>query len=184
MNLAPTSSFHTDAEAFLQGECVLVRFPMPTQPDDTAPTGSAGLPPTSNASSPQHFAFVRSALLRDDASYHVTAYPVISFSHQGGAMQGYNDLPENMKPFLIPLPPLSARHATPPLFGNPLTLIGGFALGRDSWLLVNPRSSIMPENRQVSLIPFLLYVNFQHRFVTVQAVESPGSPDSQTVASD
>jgi len=75
-------------------------------------------------------------------------------------MQGYNDLPENMKPFLIPLPPLSARHATPPLFGNPLTLIGGFALGRDSWLLVNPRSFIMPENRQVSLIPFFVVCKF------------------------
>ncbi|KIM83373.1 hypothetical protein PILCRDRAFT_441336 [Piloderma croceum F 1598] len=61
-------------------------------------------------------------------------------------MQGYNNLPENMKPFLIP--PLSARHLTPPLFGNALTLIGGFALGRDSWLLVHPRSFTMPENRQ------------------------------------
>ena len=70
MNLALPSSFYTDAEAFLQGECVLVRFTMTidiAQPNDTA-AGSVGLPPTSSASSPQHFAFVRSALLRDDAS--------------------------------------------------------------------------------------------------------------------
>jgi hypothetical protein len=135
MNLVSALSFHTDAEAFLQGECVLVWFPMPldsiTQPDKTTPTGSAGLPPTSNTYSPQHFAFIHSALLCDDASYHVTAYPVISFSHQGGAMQGYNNLPENVKPFIIPLLLLLACHATPPPFGNPLTLIGGFTLGRD-----------------------------------------------------
>jgi hypothetical protein len=154
--LALPSSFRDDAEAFLQGECVLLRFPMILDialalPDDTAPTGSGRLPPTSNASSPQHFAFIRSAVLRDNASYDIVAYPVISFSHQGGALEGYNNLPANVKPFLIPLPPLSTHHPTPVVFGNALTLIGGFALGRDSWLHVIPHRFTMPENRQVSL---------------------------------
>jgi hypothetical protein len=104
--LAPASSFRDDAEPFLQGECVLLRFPAASdipQPDDTAPTGSARLPLTTNASSPQH-AFIRSAVLRDDASYDVTAYPVISLSRQGGAIQGYNNLPANVKtlPYFTP----------------------------------------------------------------------------------
>jgi hypothetical protein len=142
---------------------------------------------TSNASSPQHHAFIRSAILRDDASYDVSAYPIVSFSHQGGAIRGYNNLPEHVKPFLIPLPPLSTRYPTPRLFGNALTFIGGFELGRDSWLLVNPRRFIMPEYRQVSLVVFLVLFfwlavcKFRH---TVQATEPPGPPDSQPVAPD
>lgn len=36
----------------------------------------------------------------------VSGYPTISFSRHGGAIQGYNNLPEDVKPFFIPLPPL------------------------------------------------------------------------------
>ena len=151
--LALASSFRDDAEPFLQGECVLLPMALDiAQPNDTVPAGSDRLSLTSNASSPQHFAFIRSAVLRDDASYDIVAYPIIFFSRQGGAVEGYNNLPANVKPFLIPLPPLSTRHPTPTVFGNALTLIGGFALGRDSWLHIIPRQFIMLENRKVSLI--------------------------------
>ena len=112
------------------------------------------------------------------------AYPVISFSCQRGAIQGYNFLAANLRPFLIPLPPLLAHHATSPLLGNPLTLTGGFTLDRDLWLFINLCTFTMPKNRQVSFIPFFAVCNFQHRFATVQVVQSPGLPDSQTVASD
>jgi hypothetical protein len=94
--------------------------------------------------------------LHDDGSYNVDTYPVVSFSHQGGALSGFNALPANMQALLIPLPPLSSRHPTPTNFGNVIGLIGGFATGRDSRLLVNPERFIVPDDRQVRLIWFFL----------------------------
>jgi hypothetical protein len=90
-------------------------------------------------------------MLRDDGSYNVNAYHVVSFTRQGGALAGYNVLPTLVQRLLIPLPPLLTHHPTPIAFGNIIDL-GGFSLQRDSWLLINLFKFLMPEGRAVSLI--------------------------------
>lgn len=147
MALTPLSSFFDGADSFLHGECALLRIPMHLNLSADTDAGSP-LPPTSGGNSSQHFAFVRSFLLLEDGSYEVFAYPVISFSNQGGAVAGYTALAPANQALLIPLPPLSSRY-TPLAFGNPIDL-GGFVFDRASWLFINPHRFIMPETRVVS----------------------------------
>jgi len=124
-------SFFDGADSFLHGECTLLRIPMHVNLSTDTDAGSP-LPPTSGRNSSQHFAFVRSFLLLEDGSYEVVAYPVISFSNQGGTVAGYTALTPASKARFIPLPPLSS-HYTPLAFGNPIDL-GGFAFNRASWI--------------------------------------------------
>jgi hypothetical protein len=113
--------------------------------------GSApALTQTSNASNPQHFAFIRSSVLENE-SYEVTAYPIVSFSGSGGAISGYSLMPPDDQARLIPLPPLWDHRPTP---GNRFEL-GDFSFSKNSWLLVDPHKVVMPDNRTVSLILFI-----------------------------
>jgi hypothetical protein len=155
--LSHAVSISNGALPLIVGECVLLRFPIAIEIgsslDASTVAGSGVLPPTSNAQSPQHFAFIGSLSAHRDG-YTVDAYPVVSFTSQGGAEAGYNNLDINIQRTLIPLPPLSQRVSTPQLFGNPLTL-GGWQTSRDSWLSVIPRTFVMPRSRPVSVVHFL-----------------------------
>jgi hypothetical protein len=144
-------SFLDDADPFLQGECVLVRIATPLHLTDANTFEGTALGSTSTGSNPEHFAFIRSAVLRDDASYELNVYPVVSFSRQGGALEGHAALPAAAQPYFIPVPPLSSDHPNlnPEAFGTPIDC-GGFSFSRDSWLLVVPYSFILPERRVVS----------------------------------
>jgi hypothetical protein len=143
------SSFLDGADAFLQGECALLRIPHLNLLSQAVTTQAGSpLPPTSGGNTPQHFAFVRSSVLLANGSYEVVVYPVVSFSNQGGALTGHARLPPALQAHLIPLPPLLPAY-TPVAFGNPLDL-GAFTLDRESWLLVDPHKFIMPEHRAVS----------------------------------
>jgi hypothetical protein len=136
---------------FLPGERVLLRIPNPIVaahiPNVDTLAGS-GLPPTSNARSPQYFTFIRTVLLKPDGSVDVEVYPELSFHQSGGALSGYSELPEDARPAPIPLPPLSSRHPTPEAFGAPLTL-GGWSNRQDAWLRVVPITFNVPETRPV-----------------------------------
>lgn len=149
MALTPLSSFINGADSFSHGECTLLRIPMRLNlSTDTDHDAGLPLPPTSGGNSSQHFVFIRSFVLLESGSYEVVAYPVISFSNQGGAVAGYTALAPAQQACLIPLPPLSSQY-TPPAFGNPINL-GGFAFSQPLWLLIIPHRFIMPENQVVS----------------------------------
>jgi hypothetical protein len=131
---------------------VLVRVPIPLDPElqpalVTSTVAGSGIPPTSNARSPQHFAFVRSATPLADG-VQLDVYAIVSFSSSGGAVNGYNNLTEERKATLIPL---SHSMPTPELFGEPLT-IGGWINSWDARLLVVPTTFIMPASRRVSVL--------------------------------
>ncbi|KAI0296731.1 hypothetical protein B0F90DRAFT_1744658 [Multifurca ochricompacta] len=151
-DLAPALSLDGGAN-FALGECVLVRIPGRIQVeghvDDEATAVGTGLPPTSNGTSPQHFASIRQIEILSDGSYVLEVYPVVSFTRSGGALPTYNRLTDAAKASLLPLPPLSFRHPTPDAFGARLNF-GTWRNSRDSFLLVNPRRFIMPTSRPVS----------------------------------
>jgi hypothetical protein len=93
--LTSKDTFHGGTQPFLQGECVLVRFADPIKIDqgldqDTSAGSASTLTPTATTSSPQHFAFIQSSVLLANGSYEVNAYPIVSFSRSGGAINGYN----------------------------------------------------------------------------------------------
>ncbi|KAM6499330.1 hypothetical protein JOM56_004838 [Amanita muscaria] len=148
-DLAPALSLDGGAN-FALGECVLVRIPGRIQVeehvDDEATAVGTGLPPTSNGTSPQHFAFIRQMEILSDGSYALEVYPVVSFTRSGGALATYNRLTDAAKASLLPLSPLSFCHPTPDAFGARLNF-GTWRNSRDSFLLVNPRRFIMPTSR-------------------------------------
>jgi hypothetical protein len=81
----------------------------------TSTVAGSGIPPTSNASSPQHFTFVCSAVpLANGVQFKV--YTTVSFSSSGGTVNRYNNLTEERKATLIPLTPLSHSVTAPELF--------------------------------------------------------------------
>ena len=153
--LEPALSIDDGAAPFLVGELLLLRIPVCSdipihQGLSTSTRAGSGVPPTSNAKSPQHFAFIRSATLHRDG-FELEVYAAVSFSNRGGAMNGYNDLNDRSKATLIPLPPLSRSVQTPEIFGEPLS-IRGWVNSRDAWLLVVPITFIMPTSRPVSVV--------------------------------
>ena len=75
-------------------------------------------------------------------------YPVVSFSREGGAVNGYNAAHETIKRSLIPPPPLCSTFATPPLFGPQLD-IGGWVNSKDAFLSVIPVKFVMPKSWKV-----------------------------------
>ena len=156
--LSPPVSVDNGALPLIVGECVLVRIPVSLnigQNLDASTVAGSGVPPTSNARSPQHFAFIRSLSGYGDG-YMAEVYPVVSFTLQGGAEAGYNNLDTNSQRTLIdliPLPPLSHCAPTPQLFGNPL-ILGNWQTLRDSWLSVILMRFIIPRSRPVSVVPF------------------------------
>ncbi len=113
-------------------------------------TDDGSSPLTSSARGPQHFAFVRSVNHHPEG-FELEVYPVVSFSREGGAMDGYNATDDIIKQTLIPLPPLSRHFPTPQLFGPPLG-IGGWEDSKETWLHVVPKTFIMPRSRSVSVI--------------------------------
>ena len=143
-----------DGANFALGECVLVRIPGRIQVeghvDDEATAVGTGLPPTSNETTLQHFAFIRQMEVLSDGSYALEVYPVVSFTRSGETLPTYNRLTDAAKASLLPLPPLSFSHPTPDAFGPRLNF-GTWRNSRDSFLLVNPRRFIMPTTRPVSL---------------------------------
>lgn len=87
----------------------------------------------------------------DDRSFALEVYPVLSFSSTGGAVATYNRMSDAAKAALLPLPPLSSRHATPDAFGEPLDF-GNWSNSRDLFLHVFPRKLTMLTRRAVSLL--------------------------------
>ena len=154
-HLGPPLSLEDGASNFAFGEFVLIRIPESIEVegyiDDEATAVGTDLPPTSNGSSPQHFAFIRHVDILSATSYVLDVYPVLSFG-SGGALPGYNGLTDVAKATLLPLPPLSLRHPMPDAFGAPLDL-GNWSNSRDSFLHVIPKQFAMPMSRPVSL-PF------------------------------
>ena len=80
--------------------------------------------------------FVRTATLHP-RGLTLEVYPIVSFSREGGAVDGYNAASESVKQGLVPLPPLSSTFPTPPLFG-PQLFIGGWVNSKDAFLSVYP----------------------------------------------
>jgi len=149
--LGPAVSIDAGASMFLAGELVLVRIPFPLDTElrptlDTSTAAGSGIPPTSNARSPQHFAFVRTATpLADGVELEV--FPMVSFSRTGGAINGYNDMTDEQKATLIPL---SRFMPTEPL------TVGGWINTRNAWLLVIPAKFIVTASRPVSVLIAIL----------------------------
>jgi len=151
--LGPSLSIEAGAAEFLPGEYVLVRIPTAGRVDghlNNESTAASELPPTSHGSSPQHFAFISEVKAISATSYELVVYPVLSFSRNGRALQGYNSMTDTAKATLLPLPPLTLRHPTPALFGPPIAL-GGWTNSRESWLYTVPHRFVMPASRPVSL---------------------------------
>ncbi|KAG6814247.1 hypothetical protein H0H92_015362 [Tricholoma furcatifolium] len=150
--LGPSRSVADGALPVTVTECVLLRIPMALQVQMQgsveASANGTSLPPTSNSSSPQHFAFIRSVQVQPlpNSPFLLEVYPVVSFTRTEGAVATYNTLAPNIRALLLPLPPLSANLPTPVLFGQPLDL-GGWSFSRPSFLLVNPQKFIMPSHR-------------------------------------
>jgi hypothetical protein len=88
-------------------------------------------------------------VLLDDASYEVTAYAVIVFSKQDGALAGCAALPTASQSYLIPVPPLTSHSPTPEAFGTPIQC-RDFSFKKDSWISVLPQKVIWPEKQSVS----------------------------------
>jgi hypothetical protein len=140
-----TLSFAAGAPNFVFGEFVLIRIPESIDyVDDEATAVGTDLPPTSNGSSPHHFAFIRHVERLSANSYVLEVYPVLC---SGGALPGYNGLTDVAKATLPPLPPLSFRHPTPDAFGAPLD----FGNWSNSFIHVIPKRFAMPTSRPVSL---------------------------------
>ncbi|KAF8677792.1 hypothetical protein AX14_004796 [Amanita brunnescens Koide BX004] len=159
-SLGPPRSLGSGAPSFIPGECILVRIPEEIQVgghvDNEATAVGTDLPPTSNGSSPQHFAFIRLADPLPGNACILEVYPVLPFSRTGGAVSTYNKLPDTAKATLLPLPPLSFRHPPPDAFGAPLDL-GDWSNSRDSFLHVIPRRFVMPSHRPFKrIIPPLI----------------------------
>ena len=125
-HLGPLRSLENGAPIFMIGECVLVGIPEVIQVeghvDNEATAVVTDLPPTSNGSSPQHFAFVRLVNALPGNACMLEVYPVLSFPRTGGTVSTYSKLTDTTKAVLLPLPPLSFRHPTPDFFGAPLDL--------------------------------------------------------------
>jgi hypothetical protein len=161
--LGPSLSLADGASGFSIGEYVFARLPGVVDIEGTLVSGS-GMPPTSNGSSPQHFAYIRTIIPQLDGSYELEVYPQLSFTRRGGALATYHQLKETEQANLIPLPPLSRHHPTPELFGEPL-VIGGWSNTRVSWLNVNVTKFIMPWIRAVSVILFTICQKFNKLLV-------------------
>ncbi|KIL58313.1 hypothetical protein M378DRAFT_332913 [Amanita muscaria Koide BX008] len=128
---------------FMTGEYIFVRIPEDIRVeghDGEATVVGTDLPPTSNGSSPQHFAFVRLVNPLPGNACILEVYPVLSFGRTGGAVSTYNTLANITKAALLPL---SFRHPTPDSFGPPLDL-GNWSNSRDLFLHVIPRRLVMP----------------------------------------
>ncbi|KAI0253669.1 hypothetical protein BJV78DRAFT_1299756 [Lactifluus subvellereus] len=153
--LGPSLSLAHGAPGFATGELVLVRIPEPIRiggHEGEEATAGTNLPPTSNGSSRQHFAFIRYSVVQQNRSYLVEVYPVLAFSRSGGAIAGYNRMDDASRAQLLPLPSLLHRHPTPEAFGAPLR-----SPFRDSWLSVIPIRFIMPRSRPFKrMIPPLI----------------------------
>ncbi|KAF8224689.1 hypothetical protein L208DRAFT_1020358, partial [Tricholoma matsutake] len=131
---------------FRVGGCILIRIPVEIQIDgrldaDTA-TLASGFPPTTNAKSPQHFAFIHSTQYVP-SGWRLEVFLIISFSRDRGALGGYRQVIHHAKETLIPLA-LSHQHPTPALFSDPLT-IDGCSTPRLLFLHIVPLSFIIPD---------------------------------------
>ncbi len=153
--VAPGNSIQGGSE-FVNREILLLRIPVtpdaPLLRGLEASTDSGSTLLASHSSYPQHFAFVRSTNTHPDG-LEVEVYPVVSFTRSGGARAGYDKVDDDIKPTLIPLPPLSHTFQTPKLFGPPL-VIGGWIGSRDAWVSVTPIKFILPMTRAVSAQSF------------------------------
>ena len=157
--LGPALSIVDGAPHFQFGECILVRIPLPLQINEHLDVNpeilASGLPPTSNNTSPQHFAFIRSLQLVP-SGWLLEVFPIVSFTNSGGALEGYRRLSDAAKETLIPLPAFSHQHLTPALFGDPLT-IDGYSNPRPSFLHIVPRIFVFDEKRSVSTMFLSVY---------------------------
>ncbi|KAM6503846.1 hypothetical protein JOM56_000789 [Amanita muscaria] len=146
-HLGRPRSLENGAPIFMTGEYVFVRIPediwVEGHDESTSTVVGTDLPPTSNGSSPQHFAFVRLVNPLPGNACILEVYPVLSFSRTSGAVSTYNTLANITKAALLPL---SLRHPTPDSFGPPLDL-GNWSNSRDLFLHVIPRRFVMPAKR-------------------------------------
>jgi hypothetical protein len=130
------------------GAYVLLRVPQSGDLDDATTAGSQ-LPPTSTGNSPQHFAFIRNSMLRDDGSFVLEVYCQLSFSAAPDSLAHVMNMPDADGAKLIPLPPLSDPHPPPELFGPPLH-VEGWKNAKPAWLNTVLKRFIMPATRSVS----------------------------------
>ena len=114
----------------------------------------------------------------DDRSFALEVYPVLSFSSTGGAVATYNRMSDAAKAALLPLPPLSSRHATPDAFGEPLDF-GNWSNSRDLFLHVFPRKLTMLTRRAVSLLFDHWQVFFFYCYASLNKLTLPLSCLSQ-----
>ena len=154
-SLGPRVSLDGGAPLFTVGECVLIRIPEEIQVEgyveDEASANGTRLPPISRNNGPQHFAFITEMRrLRGNRSVVLEVCPILAFSNSGGALATYNNLSDAAKSTLLPLPPLSPRHPTPEVFGEPISL-GNRTFWKDSFVHLVPRWITMPMNTTVSL---------------------------------
>jgi len=158
--LTPNQSLE-EGGVITASELILVRIPV-AEGDrllEVSTTVATGIPQPSQPQrrrSPQHHAFVRSTTPHPRGMV-LEVYPIVSFSHQGGAVNGYNAASEFVKRGLIPLPPLSSTFPTPPLFGTQL-LIGGWVNSRDAFISVYPVRFELPRSSKVSIMFLVLCV--------------------------
>ena len=91
--LSSSLSLDDGASDFAEGEYVLLGIPDSIVVDghlgDEA-TADTALPPTSNGSSPQNFAFIHQMNILLDGDWVLEVYPVVSFTSSGGALGGYD----------------------------------------------------------------------------------------------
>lgn len=144
-------------------ELILVRIPVAEgdQLLEASTTVATGIPQPSQPQHrrpPQHHAFVR-AVTPHPRGLTLEVYPIVSFSREGGAVNGYNASSESVKQGLIPLPPLSSTFPTPPLFGTQL-LIGGWINSKDAFLSVYPVRFELPRSSKVSIMFLVLCVTY------------------------
>ena len=101
---------------FTPGEYVLLRVPDirldGTLDTDSGTVPNSGLSPTTNGTTPQHFAFIRAAVISEQEPGHLEleVYPVSSFSSSPNVLEAYIQMTAEIQARLILLPPLSRSH--------------------------------------------------------------------------
>ena len=103
--LGPNQSLE-DGGSLTVSELVLLRIPVAAGSQLLEASTTAGTAQPQRSHAPQHHAFVRS-IAPHPLGLTIEVYPVVSFTHEGGAVNGYNAANETLKQSLIPLPPLS-----------------------------------------------------------------------------
>jgi hypothetical protein len=135
--LGPNQSLE-DGGLITASEFVFLKIPVAagSQFLEASTTAETGLPQPSQPQgrrATQHHVFVRSTAPHP-LGLVIEVYPVVSFSREGGAVDGYNAANETVKQSLIPLPLLFFHFPDPP-FG-PQLFTGGWVNSRDAFLSV------------------------------------------------